>query len=65
MRVYITEQADKKCGGCNWQAEYCYGIGDNIKHARSHYEKDKSYGRGLCSHCLIDLLVNENYNIGG
>ena len=54
MTKIYSEMVDKKCGGCNWEASYLYGVeGVDIK-------KD-----GLCSNCMIDWIVEEKAEVTG
>ena len=69
MKLFITEEAEKKCGGCNWNITRFYGIGKTKELARKDFEREhntedqKSYGRGLCGNCVCDILVEGKYKI--
>lgn len=63
-KVFVTENSEgKKCGGCNWSCEEFYGIGTDVEDARSHFEADEKYGKGICCYCMMDLIVGEGYVI--
>ena len=64
-KIFITENADKKCSGCNYAVTQFYGIGDTPENARKDFEDtaDEEYGAGLCGYCMVDMLVDEGYLI--
>lgn len=66
MKIFIMETADveKKCGGCNWQTCTFYAIGESKEQITSEIEAgDDEYGLGMCNACLVDMLVEGNYEI--
>ena len=69
MFLFKTDEdqtGTKKCGGCNWQTTYYYGMGDTLEHAKSHYEgmnDEEENGLGLCYECIIHLLMDSGYQI--
>ena len=65
QKIFVTEKADKKCGGCNYAVTQFYGIGDTLESARKDFNDtaDEEYGAGLCGYCMVDLLVDEGYSI--
>jgi hypothetical protein len=64
-KIFITEKADKKCGGCNYAVTQFYGIGDTPENAKKDFKDtaNEEYGAGLCGYCMVDMLVDEGYLI--
>lgn len=67
-KLFVTDKSNetsKKCGGCNCQADTFYGIGTSKRSARNDFKgiNPKNYGLGLCPACMIELLVEEKYEI--
>ena len=64
MKLFITDtREDLKCGGCNWRVSTFFGIGDTVEQARSNFDDEEGYGKGLCSQCIAELLTEEQYEI--
>lgn len=50
VRKYYEE--GKKCGSCNWPVSVLYS-----------FESNPIDEEGLCGECMVDLLVEEEYEI--
>lgn len=66
MKVFLTDY-NRKCGGCNDYVDELYGIGKTEEEAKKNYLNNKNnrsrYGLGLCSVCLVHLLIDRKYEI--
>lgn len=55
MTKIISEtRKESKCGGCNWEASTFYSFDTDIKENKDAW---------LCGSCMLDLVVENNYNI--
>jgi len=64
MRIFKVAE-DEKCGGCNWRVSRLFVIAENEKSAKEFSKiLDKKVERkGLCAECIIDLIMEEGYEI--
>jgi len=68
VNVFETEIISydtKKCGGCGYRASVFYATGISYNNAIENAgEIEENYGRGVCSTCLAEMLVESNFNSG-
>ncbi len=68
INVYETEiltDDTKKCGGCGYQTSIFYATGINYQNALGNaVEIEEGYGRGICSHCLAEMLTELKITVG-
>ena len=61
----IISDDTKKCGGCGYRASVFYATGISYNNAIENAgEIEEDYGRGICCHCLAEMLVELNLNSG-
>ena len=67
MKLFVVDKGDgKKCGGCNWECSIFYGAGKDRKEAKNNFDKpEEGYGRGLCTQCMCNFLVENKVRING
>jgi len=62
MRIFAIaeDNGELKCPSCLWRVSRLYVIAKDEKEARRLYEEE---GAGLCADCLVDMMVEEKYEI--
>jgi len=60
MKIFKVGE-NEKCGSCNWKVWNTYLLAENEEEAKKIY-KDCG-NRGLCADCLVELLIEEGYEI--
>ena len=64
-KLFLIEEygldTEKKCPSCNWEVACFYGIGETVEEAAKNYQEaaDDEYGKGLCSQCIVELIIDE------
>lgn len=62
----ISQDEEKKCGGCNYSYTVFYGIGEDKRDALSHFlDNEEEYGRGLCGMCMAEFISDGKFKITG
>ena len=59
MQIYKVA-SEEKCGFCQVHADKLYLADDSEEQANAMY---REHGRGVCASCLIELFINEGYQI--
>lgn len=59
MRIFAVGE-DEKCGGCNWVADRVFLMAETEEQAQKLYKEND---RGLCAECLVEVMMEREYEI--
>ncbi|HDN18066.1 MAG TPA: hypothetical protein ENF41_03295 [Candidatus Bathyarchaeota archaeon] len=61
MRIFAIADNDGRlrCPSCLWRVSRLFVIAKDEKEAKEMFNK----GNGLCADCLVDMMVEEKYEI--